>query len=68
MASILCLVVLFAACLVLFGGDEKEDEDMDKIEKMMKNPIEPSHINMKSSETSKTDSINVNRNDTARNK
>lgn len=67
-AAILCLVVLVAACLVLFGGDEKEDEDMDKIEKMMKNPIEPSHINMKSSETSKTDSINVNRNDTARNK
>lgn len=67
-AAILCLVGLVAACFVLFGDDEKEDEDMDKIEKMMKNPIEPSRINMKSSDTSITDSINVNRNDTARNK
>jgi protein phosphatase len=66
-AAILCLVVLVAACFVLFGDDEKEDEGIDKIEKMMKSPIEPSHINMKSSDTSITDSINVNRNDTARN-
>lgn len=66
-AAILCLVVLVAACFMLFGDDEKEDEDMKKIEKMMKSPIEPSHINMKSSDTSITDSINVNGNDTARN-
>ena len=62
-AAIPCLIVLVAACYV-FGDDEKEDEDMDKIEKMMKSPIEPSRINM----TSIKDSINVNRNDTARNK
>ena len=66
-AAILCLVILVAACFVLFGDDEKEDEGMEKIEKMMKSPIEPSRINMKSSDTSITDSINVNRNDTARN-
>ena len=66
-AAILCLVVLVAACLVLFGDDEKDDEDMEKIEKMMKNPIKPSRINMKSSDTSIKDSINVNRNDSARN-
>ena len=62
-AAILCLVILVAACFVLLGDDEKEDEDMDKIEKMMKSPIEPSRINM----TSIKDSININSNDTARN-
>ena len=62
-AAILCLVILVAAYFVLFGDDEKEDEDMDKIEKMMKNHIEPSRINM----TSIKDSININSNDTARN-
>ena len=67
-AAILCLVVLVAACFVLLGDDEKEDDEKDKIERMMIKPIKHSHNKSNSKTTSLKDSNNVNRNDTARNK
>lgn len=67
-AAILCLIVLVAACFVLFGDDEKEDDEKDKIERMMIKPIKHSHNESNSKTTTLKDSNNVNRNDTARNK
>lgn len=42
-AAILCLVILVAACFVLFGDDDKEDDETDKMERIMQKPIQPSH-------------------------
>ena len=67
-AAILCLVLLVAACFVLFGDDEKEDDKKDKIERMMRKPIKHSHDKLNRTATTLKDSNNVNRNDTARNK
>ena len=67
-AAILCLVVLVAACFVLFGDDEKEDDKKDKIERMMRKPIKHSHDKLNRTAVTLKDSNNVNRNDTARNK
>ena len=67
-AAILCLVVLVAACFVLLGDDEKEDDEKDKIERMMIKPIKHSHNKSNSKTTTLTDSNNINRNDTTRNK
>ena len=66
-AAILCLAILVAACFVLLGDDEKEDDEKDKIERMMIKPIKHSHNKSNSKTTSLKDSNNVNRNDTARN-
>lgn len=66
-ATILCLVLLVAACFVLFGDDDKEGDKKDKIERMMRKPIKHSHDKQNRTATLK-DSNNVNRNDTARNK
>ena len=67
-AAILCFVSLVAACFVLLGDDEKEDDEKDKIERMMIKPIKHSHNKSNSETTTIKDSNNVNRNDTARNK
>ena len=67
-AAILCLVILVAACFVLFGDDEKDDNEKDKIERMMIKPIKHSHNKSNSKTTTLKDSNNINRNDTARNK
>jgi len=67
-AAILCLIVLVAACFVLFGDDDKEGDKKDKIERMMIKPIKHSHNKSNSKTATLKDSNNVNRNDTARNK
>ena len=67
-AAILCLVVMVAACFVLFGDDDKEGDKKDKIERMMRKPIKHSHDKLNRTATTLKDSNNVNRNDTARNK
>ena len=67
-AAILCLVILVAACFVLFGDDEKEDVEKDKVEQMMRKPIKHSRKNKKQNATPIKDSNKVNSNDTARNK
>ena len=67
-AAILCLVLLVAACFVLFGDDDKEGDKKDKIERMMRKPIKHSHDKLNKTATTLKDSNNVNRNDTARNK
>ena len=67
-AAILCLVLLVAACFVLFGDDDKEGDKKDKIERMMRKPIKHSHDKLNRTATTLKDSNNVNRNDTARNK
>jgi hypothetical protein len=66
-AAILCLVILVAACFVFGGDNDKEDEEIDKIEKIMQSPIKYSPQNKQSDATS-NDSNKVNRNDTTRNK
>ena len=67
-AAILCLVLLVAACFVLFGDDDKEGDKKDKIERMMRKPIKHSHNRQNRTAITLKDSNNVNRNDTARNK
>lgn len=67
-AAILCLVILVAACFVLFGDDENKDDDKDKVEQMMRKPIKHSHNKQNRTATTLKDSNNINRNDTARNK
>ena len=67
-AAIPCLIILVAACYVLFGDDEKEDDEKDKIERLMIKPIKHTHNKSNSKATTLKDSNNVNRNDTARNK
>ena len=67
-AAILCLVLLVAACFVLFGDDDKEGDKKDKIERMMRKPIKHSHDKLNRTAITLKDSNNVNRNDTARNK
>ena len=67
-AAIPCLIILVAACFVLFGDDEKEDDEKDKIERLMIKPIKHTHNKSNSKATTLKDSNNVNRNDTARNK
>ena len=67
-AAILCLVILVAACFVLFGDDDKEDKNLDEIEQMMKKPIKHTHKDKKRNDSTKLNSTIVNRNDTARNK
>lgn len=67
-AAILCLVILVAACFVLFGDDEKEDVEKDKVEQMMRKPIKHSRKNKKQNATPIKDSNKDNSNDTTRNK
>lgn len=67
-AAILCLVILVAACFVLFGDDDKEDEELEKIEKIMQKPIKPSHRDKQSHVSSIKDFNKVNSNDSTRNK
>ena len=66
-AAILCLVIMVAACFVLFDDDEKGDDEKDKVEQMMQDPIKPPHIDNQSYATSIKDSNNVNSNDSTRN-
>ena len=65
-AAILCLVILVAACLVLFGDNDKEDEDIDEIEQIMKKPIKQTQTDKKTDDTTKLNSNIVNNNDTAK--
>ena len=67
-AAILCLVILVAACFVLFSDDAKEDDEKDKVEQMMRKPIKHSRDNKKKNDASIKDSNKVNRNDSTRNK
>ena len=66
-AAILCLVIMVAACFVLFDDDEKGDDEKDKVEQMMQDPIKTPHIDNQSYATSIKDSNNVNSNDSTRN-
>ena len=65
-AAILFLVILVAAYFVLFGNDDKEDEEIDKVERIMQKPIKPSH--QESDGTLIKDSNRINSNDSTRNK
>ena len=65
-AAILCLGILVAACFVLFDDDDKEDEETDKIERIMQKPIKPSHQEFDG--TLIKDSNRINSNDSTRNK
>ena len=65
-AAILCFVILVAACFVLFGDNDKDDEDMDKIEQIMKKPIKHTQTDKKMDDTTKLNSNIVNNNDTAK--
>ena len=67
-AAILCLVILVAACFVFCGDDDKEDEKIDKIEKIKQNPNKHSQKDKQSFANSIKDSNKVNSNDTTRNK
>ena len=67
-AAILCLVVLVAACFVLFGDDDKKDDAKDKVEQMMRKPIKHSRKIKKQNATPIKDSNKFNSNDTTRNK
>lgn len=67
-ATILCLVILVAACFVLFGDDDKKDDAKDKVEQMMRKPIKHSRKIKKQNATPIKDSNKVNSNDTTRNK
>ena len=60
-AAILCLVLLVAACFVLFGDDENKDDDKDKVEQMMRKPIKHSHDKQNRTAITLKDSNNVNR-------
>ena len=65
-AAILCLGILVAACFVFFDDDDKEDEETDKIERIMQKPIKPSHQEFDG--TLIKDSNRINSNDSTRNK
>lgn len=65
-AAILCFVILVAACFVLFGDNDKDDEDMDEIEQIMKKPIKHTQTDKKMDDTTKLNSNIVNNNDTAK--
>ena len=67
-AAILCLVILVAACFVLFGDDDKKDDEKDKIERIKQKPIKPSPKDKQSHATPIKDSNEIDSNDTARNK
>ena len=67
-AAILCLVILVAACFVLFGGDDKKDDEKDKIERIKPKQVKSSRKDMQSYATPIKDSNEINSNDTARNK
>ena len=65
-AAILFLGILVAACFVFFDDDDKEDEETDKIERIMQKPIKPSHQEFDG--TLIKDSNRINSNDSTRNK
>ena len=67
-AAILCLVILVAACFVLFGDDDKKDDEIERIERVKPKPAKPSRKDMQSHATPIKDSNEINSNDTARNK
>jgi len=67
-AAILCLFIMIAACFVLLGNDEKNNNEVDDIEHMLNKPIKPSLKKKVTIDTTHSNSQIINRNDSARNK
>ena len=61
-AAILCLVILVAACFVLFGDDKKEKKQ-SSMPAVMQNPI-----TRKATDTTKTNTLDTLNHDSAGNK
>lgn len=67
-AAILCLFIMIAACFVLLGSDEKNNNEVGDIEHMLNKPIKPSLKKKVTIDTTHSKSQIINRNDSARNK
>ena len=67
-AAILCLFIMIAACFVLLGSDEKNNNEVGDIEHMLNKPIKPSLKKKVIIDTTHSNSQIINRNDSARNK
>jgi 3-deoxy-D-arabino-heptulosonate 7-phosphate (DAHP) synthase len=67
-AAILCLFIMIAACFVLLGSDEKNNNEVGDIEHMLNKPIKPSLKKKVTIDTTHSNSQIINRNDSARNK
>lgn len=66
-AAILCLVILVAACFVLFGDDDKQDDEIERIERVKPKPVKPSRKDKQSHATRIKDSNEIDNNDSTRN-
>lgn len=67
-AAILCLFIMIAACFVLLGSDEKNNNEVGDIEHMLNKPIKPSLKKKVTIDTTHSNSQIINRDDSARNK
>lgn len=67
-AAILCLFIMIAACFVLLGNDEKNNNEVDDIEHMLNKPIKPSPKKKVTIDTTHSNSQIINHDDSARNK
>ena len=67
-AAILCLFIMIAACFMLLGSDEKNNNEVGDIEHMLNKPIKPSLKKKVTIDTTHSNSQIINRNDSARNK
>lgn len=65
-AAILCLVILTAACLVLFDNDDKKDDKVNDMEHMLNKPIKPSLKKKVTKDTTHFKSQIINRDESAR--
>ena len=67
-AAILCLFIMIAACFMLLGSDEKNNNEVGDIEHMLNKPIKPSLKKKVTIDTTHSNSQIINRDDSARNK
>ena len=67
-AAILCLFIMIAACFVLLGNDEKNNNEVGDIEHMLNKPIKPSLKKKVTIDTTHSNSQIINHDDSARNK
>lgn len=64
-AAILCLFIMIAACFVLLGNDEKNNDEVDDIENMLNKPSPKKKV---TKDTTHFNPQIINRDDSARNK
>ena len=67
-AAILCLFIMIAACFMLLGSDEKNNNEVGDIEHMLNKPIKPSPKKKVTIDTTHSNSQIINHDDSARNK